>query len=272
VDDDVPASRPPPWLPLLRTLTELSPSWAVWKNADRAIAVSGDIDSVSAPADRDTLLHAFSHWASLHAMSPVFVCRHLPGSVLGVAVRDRRELIELQLCERAMFRGSTLFTVRELSPLMVMDDRGFRRLRPGSEGLLLLFHNGMGRAGRPSLAGEKAKRSLELMRADPGGVHAATAVFGSAEEHARRVAEAALEGRWERGSALRVETWAMARALTEPRLLASRVIYRATGGRYCALLPLLRRGRKLHGDVDAWLERATRTHPSGQPPEVAIVP
>ena len=47
--EDVPR-RPPPWLPLLRRLTELSPAWGVWKNADRAIAGYGDIDSISSPS------------------------------------------------------------------------------------------------------------------------------------------------------------------------------------------------------------------------------
>ena len=263
VADDAVMS-PPPWLPLLAELTRLSPSWAVWKNADRAIAISGDIDSVSPPGDRDVLLHAFMRWASGNGMAPIFICHHLPGSVLGVALRGRRELVELQLCERAVFRGSTLFTARDLRPFMVIDDRGFRRLRPGAEGLLLLFHNAMQRGGRPALATKKARRSLELMRLDPEGVHAATAVFGSAQEHARLVAEAALDDQWDRASAVRVEAWAVTRGVLEPALLASRAVYRASGGRYCALLPFLRRGRVVHGDVDAWLVRAARTHRSGQ--------
>lgn len=254
-----PSRSPPPWLPLLRQLTELSPAWGVWKNADRAIAGYGDIDSISPPTDRDALLFAFSRWASTNGFGPQFVCRHLPGSVLGVAVREQKELVELQLCERAVFRGSTLFTAEELSHLMTMDRRGFRRLRPGSEGLLLLFHNAMKRGGRPSFGSEKADRLIGLMRGDPEGAEAATNLFGSVQKHAGSLAAAALDGKWERSSALRVEVWAMARGLKDPRLLVARATYRI-GDRRCPLLPVLRRGRRLQGDVDTFLERAERTH------------
>jgi hypothetical protein len=252
--------QPPPWLPLLRRLSYVSPDWAVWKNVDQAITISGDIDSVSPPEDTGALLREFSSWASSNHMGPVFVCRHLPGSVLGVALRDRRELVELQLCERAMFRGSTLFTAKDLAPLMMMDGRGFRRLRPGAEGFLLLFHNAMGRGGRPRLDGRKAARLLRLMREDPEGMEAATEVFGSVREDARRVALAALDRAWDRRSALRVELWAIARGLRNIRSFAARGVYSLSGGRYCALLPVLRRGRRLDGDIDAWLRRAVRTH------------
>ena len=251
--------QPPPWVPLLRRLTEVSSDWGVWKNADRAIDGFGDIDSISPAVDRDALLDEFSQWASTNRMEPQFVCRHLPGSVLGVAVREREELVELQLCEQAMFRGSTLFTARDVGPMMVMDHRGFRRLRPGSEGLLLLFHNAMNRGGRPSLHGEKVDRLMELMRVDREGMEAATSLFGSVQKHAERLASAALDGGWARTSALRVEAWAMARGLKDPRLLAARATYRV-GDRRCPLLPVLRRGRRLHGDVDAFLERAAHTH------------
>lgn len=251
--------RPPPWLPLLRRLTELSSTWGVWKNADRAIAGYGDIDSISPPADRAALLFAFSSWASTNGMGPQFVCHHLPGSVLGVAVRERKELVELQLSEQAMFRGSTLFTAQDLRPLMIMDERRFRRLRPGSEGLLLLFHNAMKWGGRPALLGEKVERLMELMSDDPEGTEAATHLFGPVQNHAWRLATAALDGRWERSSALRVEMWTLARGLRDPRLLLARATYRV-GDRRCPLLPVLRRGRRLQGDVDAFLARAAQTH------------
>jgi hypothetical protein len=253
--------RPPPWLPLLSRLTELSSTWGVWKNADKAIAGYGDIDSISPPTDRDALLLAFSSWASTNGMGPQFVCHHLPGSVLGVAVRERKELVELQLSEQAMFRGSTLFTAQDLSPLMMMDERNFRRLRPGSEGLLLLFHNAMKWGGRPALRGEKVERLMELMRDDPEGTEAATHLFGPVQEHAWRLARAALDGRWERASALRVEMWTLARGLRDPHLLVARATYRV-GDRRCPLLPVLRRGRRLQGDVDALLARAAQTHRS----------
>jgi hypothetical protein len=253
---------PPPWPPLLRRLTALSPDWAVWKNADRAIAGFGDIDSVSPRKDREALLNEFARWAGRSGLGPMFVCQHLPGSVLAVAVRDRRELVELQLCERAVFRGSTLFTAPDLRSLTIMDPRGFRRLRPGSEGLLLLFHNGMKSGGRPALDGEKAKRLLELMRQDPEGVEEGLDLFGPVRKQARRLASRAVGGGWDRGSALTVEVWAGLRGFRDPRLLAARAInrYQWKNRRYCSLLPVLRRGRRLTGDVDAWLEATSRRH------------
>lgn len=262
LEPEAPPRDPPPWLPLLRRLTQLSGAWGVWKNVDRALAGYGDIDSVSIPLDRDRLLHEFYEWASNNDMSPVFVCPHLPGSVLGVAVRDREELVELQLCEQAIFRGSTLFTARDLAPMMMVDQRGFRRLRPGSEGLLLLFYNSMRHGSRPLLHGEKASRPVELMRRDPEGMEAATQLFGSVRDYALRLATAATDGGWERVSAVRVEMWAAARGLRDPRLLAARAKLRVTGGRYCPLLPVLRRGRRLHGNIDEWLSRAVRIHES----------
>ena len=256
---DTRASRPPPWVPLLRRLTDLSSLWGVWKNADQAIDVSGDIDSVSDPADRAVLLQEFARWATKNDMAPIIVCSHLPGSVLSVAIRDGHELVELQLCEQAIFRGSTLFTAEELRPLMVMDPRGFRRLRAGSEGLLLLFHNSMGRGGVSLLEGEKARRPLELMRSDPDGAEAATAVFGQVRKHARGVAVAALEGRWNRRAAVVVEAWAIARAFSGPRLFAARARYRMNNAR-CTLLPALRGGRYLRGNIDEWLARVLKMH------------
>jgi hypothetical protein len=249
-----------PWLPLLRRLTELSPSWCVWKNVDQALAGHGDIDSAAVPEDRGVLLHEFREWASNHGMGPIFACPHLPGSVLGVAVRDREELVELQLCEQAFFRGSVLFTGRDLAPLMEMDERGFRRLRPGAEGLLLLFYNSLRRGGLPVLHGEKAVRPLELMRRDPEGVERASRLFGPVRSHALKFARAAMDGGWSRGSAIRVELWAAVRGPLNPLMLAARLELRARNLGTCPLLPVLNRGRRLHGNVDEWLLRVARSH------------
>jgi hypothetical protein len=158
-----------------------------------------------------------------------------------------------------MFRGSKLFTADDLESMMETDPRGFRRLRPGSEGLLLLFYNSMKRGGRPSFISEKAARSVNLMRGDPEGVALATRLFGSVQKHASRLAEAALDGSWERASALRVEIWAAAQGLKDPSMLLARATYRFGESR-CPLLPVLRRGRRVPGDVDAYLTRVARTH------------
>jgi hypothetical protein len=258
----VPRPDPAPWLPLLRRLTQLSTTWCAWKNVDRALAGYGDIDSVSLLEDCDRLLNEFRAWASTHGMGPIFICSHLPGSVLGVAVRHREELIELQLCQQAFFRGSVLFGTRDLVPLMEMDERGFRRLRPGAEGLLLLFFNSLKRGGRPHFGNEKARHPLDLLRRDPEGAELATRLFGPVQRQAFRVAKAALEGRWDYGSAIRIELWAAGRSFLDPRMLTARVKLRAARLKLCPLLPALNQGRRLSGDVDEWLVEAARSHPN----------
>jgi hypothetical protein len=250
----------PPWVPLLRRLTQLSPHWGVYKNVDSALTGRGDIDSISDPADRDLLIEEFTLWSTRNGLSPVFRCPHLPGSVLAVALRDRRDLVELQLSEWVFFRGAALFEAADVSALMVIDDRGFRRLRPGMEGLLLLLINGTKLGGRPNYPGIHSKRVVELLRVDPEGVHASRGLFGSAWSAVSRLVKAVLDGGWDRRSALVVEAWASARALRSPQLLGARALLRLTGGKSCPLLPILRRGRRLDGDVEAWLSAVKRGH------------
>ena len=233
--------------------------WGVWKNADAAIAGHGDIDSISPRDDRDFIVDEFRRWATTHRMEPIFTCSHLPGSYLAVAVRGR-ELVELQLIEQAMFRGSTLFEAHDLAPMMTMDPRGFRRLRPGAEALFVLFHNALRWGGRPLPDGLQRKPLVEMMRGDLEGMQAGSRVFGSAGDAALTLATAVLEGGWDRSAALHVETWAGVRGLRNPGLWLSRARYKISGGRYCPMLPILRRGRRIDGDLDGWIERNRRSH------------
>jgi hypothetical protein len=257
---DRPALEPPPWVPLLRRLTDISPVWGVWKNADAAISGKGDIDSISPPEERSIMVEAFRGWAREHDFQPVFICHHLPGSVVSVALRGERDLVELQLCERAMYRGSSLFGAEDLATMMVIDQRGFRRLREGSEGLLLLFYNGVRRGGRPAMNAIKRKGLPDMMRRDLEGMEAATRVFGPRRSTALRLAQAVLDGRWDRRAALAVEAHAGAQGLRDPRLWLSLGTYRMRGGRFCPLLPVLRSGRRIPGNAADWLEQAQRTH------------
>jgi hypothetical protein len=250
---------PTDWLPLLRRLTQLSPDWAVWKNADSALRGHGDIDSVSVRAEREALIREFRSWARENALGPVFTCTHVPGVVLIVALRDR-EFVELDLCERAVFRGSPLFGAADLRHLVIMDDRGFRRLRPGAEGLLLLFFLGMKYGGRPAFDALQRKGIVDLLRADQDGMEAATSLFGVAEGPAWRLAKAVLQADWDRRSALEVEAWAGARALGHLRVVSSRVAFRLRRGRDCLIWSILRRGRRIEGDVEAWLSIAQETY------------
>jgi hypothetical protein len=246
----------PPWIPLLQHLTNLSQGWGVLKNLDSALSGRGDIDSVSPSQDREVLLRGFRDWAKDNKYAPVFTCMHVPDVVVTVAVRDRRELVELDLCERQIYRGSELFHAPQLEPLMIMDDRGFRRVRAGAEGLLLLVLLGVRYGGRPARQTLQRKGVIQLMRSDPEGVEAATLLFGAARGAASRLATAACGNGWARLPALWVEMRAAVLSLRNPRLLASRAEFRLRRRRECVILPILRRGRYIEGDVDSWISTA----------------
>lgn len=254
-------SRPEARLALARRLTEAAPGWAIWKNVESALAGRGDIDSVAPVADQTALKREFRSWAEANAMGPVLHCAHLPGSLLLVAVGADAHLEELQLCHRAVFRGNALFRAEDLTHLLQVDERGFRRLRPGSEGLFLLLHNGMTHGGRKAPKSLEAKGITELLRNDPEGVEGAASLLGWAARPSLNAARAVLDGRWDRPALLQVESWALARSLTDPRLLATRTAFRLAGHRYCKVLFALQRGRRVVGDVDRFLEEAGRNHP-----------
>jgi hypothetical protein len=255
-----PRRSPPPWLPLLQLLTRRYPAWGVWKNADSALAGFGDVDSVARRLDHGSIADDYTVWATEHSFLPVIVCPHLPGSTLVVGVREEIDLVELQLCSSAVFRGSRLFQAEALTPLMFIDDRGFRRLRPGAEGLLLLFHNGMKRGGRPFPEGWQRKGLDKMMRDDPDGMESAARIFGPAARAALRSAQAVLEGGWDRAAALEIELWATLRSLKEPRLLASRGAFRVAGDIYCPVLMALQRERRVPGDYGRWIARVATSH------------
>ena len=46
-----PADRTAVWMPLLQGLTEPSPGWLVWKNAESALTGTGDIDAAADETD-----------------------------------------------------------------------------------------------------------------------------------------------------------------------------------------------------------------------------
>lgn len=247
-------------LALARRLTTVAPGWAIWKNIESALAGRGDIDSVAPLADQPALKLEFRSWAMANSMGPVLHCPHLPGSLLLVAVGADSHLEELQLCHRAVFRGGALFRAEDLTDLLQVDDRGFRRLRPGAEGLFLLLHNGMSHGGRPVSKSLEDKGIAGLLRSDPEGVEGAAQLLGWAARPSLDAARAVLEGGWDRRALVRVEAWALGRSLTDLRLLATRAAFRLAGHRYCTVLYALQRGRRVAGEVDRFLVEAARNH------------
>lgn len=250
------------WLPLLRRLTERYPTWAVWKNVDSALTGHGDVDSLADPACWPAIEAEFRGWAAAHGLNHVIVCPHVPQGPHFIAFGlGTRHLVQLDVKERATFRGSTLVSWRQLLPLCEMDPRGFRRVRPGAEGVIKLLSNGLLPGGRMNAVGMQKKRVAELLAADPEGVRLIARLFGPAAGSLVRGADAVVRGGWDRTAMRVVEAWCLARAVAEPRTMLSRLGFRYHGGKRCPVIQTIRRDdRRIPDDVEAWLREVRRTH------------
>lgn len=253
------------WLPLLRRLTRRFPTWAVWKNVDSALDAHGDVDSLADPACWPAIEAEFRAWAAEHGLETVIVCRHVPQGPHFVAFGPAtRHLVQLDVKERATVRGSTLVSWRTLLPLSEMDARGFRRVRPGAEGVVKLLSNGLLPGGRMDAEAMRRKRVAGLLAADAEGVERIARLFGPAAGALRRGADAAARGGWDRGAMRAVEAWCLLRGLLEPGTMASRLRFRYHGRKRCPVIRTIRRDdRRLPDDVEAWMREVRRTHPGG---------
>jgi hypothetical protein len=250
------------YLPLLRSLTERLPLWGIWKNVDRAFAGHGDIDSAAPRSDWPSIESEFRRWAADHGLGPVAACHHIRGVLFLIALDpSRRTFFELDVNARKYFRGAVLFRSEQLRALAEVERRGFRRLRPGAEGLILVTQNGMRWGGR-SAVGEKAREGLELIRTDLDGAdRAARTFFGSAAPQVMNVVDAGLEGAWDRRAAAVVEARAVLTAVQHPLILAGRFLARRLKKHDTLLRSIFVEDRKLPEDLKGWIERVARRHP-----------
>ncbi len=257
-----PEETGPPWLPLLRRLSDVSPHWVVWKNVDSALSGTGDIDAAAPPTDWPVITDEFRRWAATYALGPVVVCRHIPGGLNLIAVPPRMPtFLEIGVKARKVWRGATLFVLDDLKPLMIEDERGFRRLRLGAEGLFKFVLNGTRRGGRPDWDALRAKHVLEQIRDDPAGTRAAARLFGTVEDSLVKATERAVAGEWDRTAMLKVEAWALAKALGAPRVLLDRLRFRAVSSATCPVVAtLLTRRRRIPDDREAWMRLVATTH------------
>ena len=256
-----PGQRRELWLDLLRRLTETSSTWLVWKNVESALEGEGDIDSAAAPADWDSLEEQFLRWARDLELLPVVMCRHIPGGRnLIAAPIGTATFLELSIKHDKAFRGSTLFVLDDLLAMSEMDDRGFRKLRPGAEGLFKLVLNGSKWFGRPDVDGLTSKRVRELLASDPEGVRLASRVFGRADGAARDLAQAVVEGKWDRRAMLAIEANAVAKGLRSPAVMARRAWFRLTTARRCPVVYAIGHGRVITEPREAWLADVGRSH------------
>jgi hypothetical protein len=250
------------YLPLMQRLTKMSPNWGLWKNADRALAGHGDVDSVAPTREWNSIVAETRHWAAEHGLSPVAVCHEIPSVMIIIAIdKDRRTFFELDVQARKYWRAWTMFKAKDLLPLFHMDERGFREVRPGVEGVIVFVQNGTRWGGRSNMEGSKIENALELLREDPEGVEQAARLFGPARKSLLSAIEAALHGEWDRAAMLRVEGRSVAGAFLEPHLLAGRVKARFVKKRCPLLRSIFSDDRRLPADADAWIERVDVKHP-----------
>jgi hypothetical protein len=252
-----------PWLPLLRTLSRVSDEWLVWKNVDSALSGVGDVDSAAPSAQWSTIESEFLEWALRERLGPAAVCRHIPGGLNLVAFPQyAAAFLEMSVKERRIFRGSTLFVIEDLEGLSEMDPRGFRRLRPGAEGIFKLVLNGTKWGGRPNWDGIAAKNIRELLTADPSGVEmTAGRLFGPVKDAAIKGARAAAESRWEPAAMALVDGWFVVKGIRDPLILARRARFRFETKSSCPIVKaILGTRRKIPENRAAWLAKVAETH------------
>jgi hypothetical protein len=249
-------------LPLLRGLTEATSDWAVWKNAESALTGTGDVDSAAPRSAWPVISQTYLEWAAAQQLGPAIVCRHIPRTLnLLAMLPDDTALLQLEVKGGATWRGSLQFDARDVLALSKVGDQGFRRLRPGAEGLLKLLNNGTVRGGAPNWDGIRSKDVEALLRDDPEGVAAMARHFGPARGSLLRAVDAVLAGRWDRRAVASVEAWAVTKALVQPHVVTERIWFRAVRKPTCPVLHVVyRKDRRVQGDVDAWLAKVRTSH------------
>jgi hypothetical protein len=249
------------WLPLLQRLTESVPSWGVWKRPDSALDGDGDVDALGSAREWGAVVAEFRHWSQEQQLGPVVACTHVPDLLVLAACAGEHptRLLQMDVYSCRVFRGARFASAEDLRPLMRLDERGFRRLRPGAEGLLLLLAEGVRRGGAPADT-LTAEGIAELLRRDPEGVEETAAVLGPRGRHALAGARALVEGRWDRRALVLFELSSAFRLLSDPRELTACLARDVRRLRRCGLLRALEAGRRVPGDPDRWLDEIRRTH------------
>ena len=249
------------WLPLLQRLTVRSPSSVVWKNASSALKGHGDLDVIAPPADWDAIESEFRGWAGAAGLGPVAVCRHVPGSMFLLAAdSERPAFFELDIKARGSYRGRTIFRASDLQPLAELDARGFRRLRPGAEGVLKLILNGTEDDGGLNPQRVRREGVLELLREDPVGAAQATQLFGRARAQIAALVDDFLRGEWDRSRMLTFRARLRLGLIFEPAELLRRLWSRIKPGGGCrGIKSLIKEERLMPGDPTA-LQQLVRAH------------
>lgn len=250
------------WLSLLRELTATYPRWAIWKNVTSAFAGTGDVDSFAPPEDWPAIGRTFEAWVREHELGPLIICRHIPQGPHFMTLQEGSPyLVQLDVKVRGTFRGSTLIDASDLQRLSEIDPLGFRRVRPGVEGVIKLLLNGTRKGGGPNLEGLRVKRVADLLAADPPGVADGVELAGAAAPALQRGVDAVLAGTWDHAAMRRVEAWFALRSLTEPGVAVSRLWFLKYRAPRCPVVSLIRdHERRVPDDRDRWLAEVSRSH------------
>jgi hypothetical protein len=233
----------------------------VWKNIDSAFTGGGDVDTVAPGEDWPLIQNEFHMWAKGNGLGPVIPCPHAPFLLHLVALDPRAPndtFFELDINRRKVFLGSTLFVPADLRPLAGVYEQGFRRLRPGAEGLLKLVQNGTKRGGRIDPDGLRLKNIPQLLSEDWEGVQLTARLFKGAESAALRAARSVIDGGWDRKASMKIEALSLARAIKEPGSVAARLRFRVNK-RKCPVLRAVFESKR-HVDPGPWLEEVAKTH------------
>ena len=250
------------WLSLLRRLTDEYPAWATWKNVESALAGKGDVDSLAPPDTWPAIRRTFLDWSGERGYGPAIICPHVPQGPHFITLQPGSSyIVQLDVKERATFRGSTLIDAWSLPPLTELDTRGFRRVRAGADGVIRLCSNGVRKGGRVNAEALVEKRVAELLGSDPEGVKEMAELFGPAGSALLRGAHAVVQGRWDRRAMATVEAWALARSVAEPQVAASRLWFGKVTLKRCPVLRIIRQhDRRVPDDVDGWLDEVRQSH------------
>ncbi len=138
---------------------------------------------------------------------------------------------------------------------MELDPRGFRRLRPGAEASLVLLHEEIRHGGR-STHGTVPRELVDQLRRDPDRA----AQLASSSGLSPRVVQAAARGEWDRRRIVEFEVRSASRLLGHPRDLGACVARNYRRIRGCPLMRALQDGRRVPGDLTAWLQEVRRSH------------
>jgi hypothetical protein len=225
---------------------------------------TGDVDSVAARRAWPMIEREFHAWAQQRDLGPSFSCRHIPRTVNHfVLLSGGPDLLQLEVKAGATFRGSVQFHAVDVLALSQLDERGFRELRPGAEGLLKLVLNGMQRGGQPDWDGIADKHVLELLQSDWEGAERMAARLGPGGGAALRGAQAALAGDWDHRAMLELEGWAASKAVIQPHVIAERVWFRLVRKPRCPVLrTVYQHGRRVpDADPSGWLHEVAAQHP-----------